>query len=456
MNASSHSLRVVVVWRSTVVRERTFTQTSEPRVTVGEGERNHFDVAAPGLPEAFEMFERTADGYRLRFTDRLEGSLNVDGEESSLEELVDDERAWPAERVRTRQGAARVFEMDLRSGDWGLIRLGDVKVFFQLIEQREVVAGRGLGSVELPVLATVAAAALLHVAVLMVAFLGYEPEPDLKVAMGCERCWMELAVEDVQDPFEEQDVDEPSEDTSGKKAGGEEGKFGDEDAEQPDTEMPPDDGELVEKIEDPTKVGVLEALSDQRLGQGAIEQVFAKSDGFSSKMDVAFSGDGKELEVGRGAGGVGVRGLDKGGGGDSFGRAREIGKVDTGGVGTGGKIGPKKRRKAPEPKMSEGEVQTGDFCDKGDIRRVVAAKANAVKYCYERQLQQKPELAGKIIAQWKIGLDGEVSDAGIASSTVGDRAVENCIARTISRMRFEKPKGGICVINYPFVFSGIE
>ncbi|MFP4600015.1 MAG: AgmX/PglI C-terminal domain-containing protein, partial [Persicimonas sp.] len=60
-----------------------------------------------------------------------------------------------------------------------------------------------------------------------------------------------------------------------------------------------------------------------------------------------------------------------------------------------------------------------------------------------------------IIAQWKVGLDGKVMSSSIASSTMGNRSVESCIARVIKRMRFEKPDGGICIINYPFVFSGI-
>ena len=29
-------------------------------------------------------------------------------------------------------------------------------------------------------------------------------------------------------------------------------------------------------------------------------------------------------------------------------------------------------------------------------------------------------------------------------------------AKWVERMRFEKPNGGICIINYPFVFSGLQ
>ncbi|MEC9399824.1 MAG: AgmX/PglI C-terminal domain-containing protein, partial [Myxococcota bacterium] len=98
----------------------------------------------------------------------------------------------------------------------------------------------------------------------------------------------------------------------------------------------------------------------------------------------------------------------------------------------------------------------GDFCDKNNIRRVVNAKSNAIRYCFEQELQSNPSLSGKIIAQWNVNLDGSVMAASVASSTMNNKKVEGCITRVIKRMRFQKPNGGICVINYPFIFSGIE
>ena len=173
-------------------------------------------------------------------------------------------------------------------------------------------------------------------------------------------------------------------------------------------------------------------------------------------MNVAMSGEGGELVVGRGAGGMGMRGTGGGGGGEGFGRVGGLGKVDTGGgKGTGGKIGKKKKAKV-KVKMNRGAPKVGDFCDKNNIRRVVGAKSKSIQYCFEKELQANPGLKGKIVAQWKVGLDGQVMSSSIASSTMGNSKVEGCIARVIKRMRFKKPNGGICIINYPFLFSGIE
>jgi hypothetical protein len=451
----SHSLRVVLVWRSTVIEEQTFTQTSPPRITVGEMDANLFSVSAPGLPDTFKMFERTEQGYVVRFTDRLEGSLSVDGQEWSFDELIEDSRAYRGERVRTARGDANTYEMRLKTGDWGLMRLGDVKVFFQLTVQDEAVAGRGLGSIEMPVLATVLLAAVFHVGFLIFAFLAFEANPSLDARAVSDR-FVEVMVDDVPDPLEEQEDEQPSEETSGKRAGGEEGKVGDPDEEIVDTEMPKDDGEMVDEI-DPTKIGVLETLSSDKLGSGPLAALFDDSQGIDSKIDVAMSGDGDELRVGRGTGGLSIRGTDRGGGGDdTHGRLQALGGVDTGGGANPSANVPKAKERHVPAKLEAEPPKLGDFCSSANIRKVVSAQSNAIKYCYERQLQQNPELSGKIIAQWKVGLDGTVVDASIAQSTVNDGAVESCITRVIGRMRFEKPDGGICVINYPFVFTGVK
>ncbi len=64
----------------------------------------------------------------------------------------------------------------------------------------------------------------------------------------------------------------------------------------------------------------------------------------------------------------------------------------------------------------------------------------------------KPGLAGKITARWRIEMDGRVSSANVITSTLKDSKVESCVLRAIRRMRFQKPEGGICIIQWPFVF----
>lgn len=457
MGINNFSLRVALVWRGTVYEERSFVRTSEPVVTVGEADENVFDAPAAGLPERFEMFEREDRGYTLRFTDRIAGTVTIDGREYSLEDLVD-ERAVAAESVTTPAGGAQVYEVRLREGDWGLLELGDNELYFQMMERPEAVAGRGFKGLDLPLVGTLGAVALAHIVFLVVAFLAFDIDPDLTRRQIPDK-FVDFTVDDVEDPLEEEESEQPSEDTTGKRAGGEAGKFGKEDSEVAESKVPrKKTGEMKKEIE-PEKVGLNKMLASKKLGgSGAVQQLFGNQDGFDSKMDVAMAGQADELKVGRGPGGMAMRGTGSGGGGPdgSFGRIGGVGEVDTGpGVGTGAKTPTKQKRKVT-PKVERGTPVAGDFCDPADIRKVVSAKAARIKYCYERQLQQNPQLKGKISVQWKIGLDGQVKSASVANSTMGNRAVASCIVRAVKRMRFAQPDGGICIISYPFVFTGVE
>lgn len=431
---------------------------SDPIVTLGEKETNMFIAPAPGLPEIFNMFERLKDGtHVVRYTDKVSGSMELDEEDYELDEL--DSKSTKVDSISTEKGSASVYQVELKSGDWGIIHLSETnQVFFQLFSNVPVAPRRSLLAAVTGLSAVlagfIALSGIVHGAFLLAAFLSYDPSAKLNPLFQEDR-FAQFVVEDLSDPLEEEEQDEPEEDTTGKKAGGEEGKFGAEDSDIPESKIPKVDGEMVDEV-DVKQLGVNKALGSKLLGAGPLKSIFGNTEGFDAKMNVAMSGEGGELVVGRGAGGMGMRGTGKGGGGDGFGRVGGLGKVDTGGgKGASGKIGKGKKKKV-KIKMKKGTPSIGDFCDKGNIRKVVGAKGNAIRYCFEKELQANPKLSGKIIAQWKVGLDGAVMDSSISSSTMGNSKVEGCIARVVKRMRFQPPNGGICVINYPFIFSGLD
>ena len=453
MSSNNHTLRVALVWNGSVYREKTFSQTSDPVVTVGDAEDNVFNTPSQGIPSEFEMFEREDGGYNIRFTETLEGSVTINGDEQSLDDLIEQNQAIPVDSVSTIDGMTQIYEMSFAPGDWGLVQLGGVNLYFQVLGQPAVVAGRGFQGIDMPVVGTVALAGILHITFLLIAFLAFDINPELERRKIPDR-FAKFMVSDVEDPLEKEKKDESSEDTTAKKAGGKEGKFGKKDKKK-ENKTPKVDGPMKKKV-DVKNIGVNKMLASKKLGSGPLKNIFGNQDGFDSKMKVAMSGEGGELQVGRGQGGMGLRGTGSGGGGEGFGRVQGLGNVDTGGgKGTGAKLGEKKQREV-EPNMSRGQPKVGDFCDKGNIRKVVQAKSNAIQYCYERQLQKNPKLKGKIKAQWKVALDGSVKTASVVQSTIGNSQVESCITRVIKRMRFEKPDGGICIINYPFVFSGVQ
>jgi len=152
--------------------------------------------------------------------------------------------------------------------------------------------------------------------------------------------------------------------------------------------------------------------------------------------------------TGYGQGGLGLPGTGRGGG--------RIGGLSTkkSGRAARGKTSRTTKRKAKyKPKLKLAAPKAGRFCRASDIRKSVVRRANAFRACYERRLQANPGLQGKIVVEWTIGLDGKISGFNIKSATLQDSGVTACLERVIRRLRFPKPDGGVCVVQYPFIFK---
>lgn len=114
-------------------------------------------------------------------------------------------------------------------------------------------------------------------------------------------------------------------------------------------------------------------------------------------------------------------------------------------------------QEAPDAERPAGKVgiepgETRGFCKKSDIARVVRRRAGAIRACYERSLAQNSTLRGKLQVRWTITLDGAVSAAS-ATGSMSDTNTRNCVLRLVRRMRFAAPEGGVCIVQWPFVFS---
>lgn len=109
----------------------------------------------------------------------------------------------------------------------------------------------------------------------------------------------------------------------------------------------------------------------------------------------------------------------------------------------------------PSPKT---EV-TGDEEDlaampKKTIRRIVRAHINEIRHCYNEGLHRDPELAGRVVVNFKVGGDGKVAESTVAQTNLGDSDVETCMAHAVGRWKFPKTaSGNSLVVNYPFVLE---
>ena len=165
----------------------------------------------------------------------------------------------------------------------------------------------------------------------------------------------------------------------------------------------------------------------------------------SKEMASAKSGtkNKREESTGEGTIGIGNTGLiGKGGGGGSgsgYGRGS--------GAGFGGR-----GKRVPRVRQAKAKVQGA--LDKDIIRRIVRAHINEVRHCYNQGLAKDQNLKGRVAVQFTIGGTGKVPTAVVASSTVKDKSVGNCIAKAVRRWKFPKPQGGGSVIvTYPFVLE---
>jgi TonB family protein len=173
---------------------------------------------------------------------------------------------------------------------------------------------------------------------------------------------------------------------------------------------------------------------------------------------------GNQVGENFGYGGLGLRGTGRGGGGTGegtigLGNLNTIGHGGGGGSGSGygrgaGGLGG---RRGKAPRIRSGAAMVKGSLSKEVIRRIVHRHINEVKFCYEKQLAQRPDLAGRVAIKFIISGTGAVQMAAVASSTLGNAQVENCIAQAVRRWTFPQPEGGgIVIVTYPFQLTAPE
>jgi len=107
-----------------------------------------------------------------------------------------------------------------------------------------------------------------------------------------------------------------------------------------------------------------------------------------------------------------------------------------------------------ETRVVPGKTTVSGSCERAVIGKTIGRHANEVRNCYEVELNRLPSLAGKVSVSFTIDPAGAVSEASVFQSTLDSPGVEQCILSRVRRWKFPEPKGGgVCVINYPWVFK---
>jgi hypothetical protein len=87
-----------------------------------------------------------------------------------------------------------------------------------------------------------------------------------------------------------------------------------------------------------------------------------------------------------------------------------------------------------------------------ELEQTLSFRAKQAHRCYDNALTQDPTLKGKISIALRIGANGTVCSAGVASNDMGTPSVANCVVGYFRGGSFPSPKGGCADINVPINF----
>jgi TonB family protein len=79
---------------------------------------------------------------------------------------------------------------------------------------------------------------------------------------------------------------------------------------------------------------------------------------------------------------------------------------------------------------------------------------NQVQYCYRRELTKTPGLSGEMTVDFIVGPGGAVQSAKMASTSLNNARVEQCVLGRFMRMQFP-PVGVSSSVSYPFEFEPV-
>jgi hypothetical protein len=174
---------------------------------------------------------------------------------------------------------------------------------------------------------------------------------------------------------------------------------------------------------------------------------------------------GGSLDDAMGVGGLGLTGTGLGGGGSGtgfgvFGTGDTFGGLGkcTGGGNCGG-IGNGNDRLASthiprQPKAPRyGVPETNGHLPAEVIQRIVRQNDGRYRFCYQRALQNNPNLEGRVTVKFLISRDGSVGYAADGGSDIPDRGVSQCVVSAFQSLSFPAPDSGVVTVVYPITFS---
>jgi hypothetical protein len=446
LDAQIKILRIGIIQSGKIVEERLVRKREN--VTIGQSAKNTFVVPASNyLGRTFTLFELTAAGYALNFTDGMDGRVSLGDQVVSLPALRQAGKA---------QKKGELWHLLLNDRSRGKVVIGDVTVLFQFVAPPPVqprpqlppsVRSSLMQNLDWMLVGVMGVSFLIHFGfVIYLRGIDFPRKPDIeelpdrfvKMIVTPKKEEKKAEVAKVDDKKGEEDKKKKSND--GKKGGPAKPR----DAEAEARAAAERRARMAAEV---AKTGVLKILGSRGEGgqvadlvkggdvSGDADKVFASVGG----VGVASSGDGGGLRSAKGAGGTGSL---RGGGSLRAGGPGDVGTGDK-----GGERAVKAVVKDSTPTDVDGSL------DPSVIVKEIRSRIGAVKACYESGLKRNPNIGGKLTLRFDVSAVGKVTAAEIEADTMKDEEVASCIKGRVISWRFPAPSGGTASFSYPFVFQ---
>jgi outer membrane biosynthesis protein TonB len=139
---------------------------------------------------------------------------------------------------------------------------------------------------------------------------------------------------------------------------------------------------------------------------------------------------------------------------DAGAEAAKADPAKPGGAGGDGGAKPKAASMVIEESSSSAELPPPP--PQGEERNLIGEyvrnHTDEVRDCYQKRLQDRSTLQGKLIARFDIGPNGRV--IGATADGIGDTLLVACVVAAVRKWEFEKPaSGGKLRVAYPFVLK---
>lgn len=479
----ARELEVTALWGDQILDISNYSD--ECVLSVGESPRNDYIIPSVGIPDEFPLVSIQEDGSsQLAFTEKMAGTIRARDKIYSVKDLV-------SEKFVRKEGDHYV--LPLKQDDFAKILIGNVSFFILYVKPAPRILPPPIFEQDPLLMRTTIGSVLLFVALLV--GLSFVPKPIPVTIEQIPERFAKVVIKKRPDISKLGLIAKGEESKQGGSVAGEggpaigpEGEAGRKDLprkeEKAQTILPKSKPKenttpspVTSKTANPAKtpvpakksvksVGLLKSISN-----GTIQKEFNNlinagegpegPGGFDDFGKAIRGARGKSIEETGGAGGMGLKGVDAGGGGKTVG----IDGPSTKGLGRGyhgdgigeGISGPGRFGLKGEHAISivSENVQVLSGLSKDLINAVVQRHRAEIRACYDSALQRNPKLSGKVVMSFSIQPNGIVSTVGVKESTIGDTGLESCIGSRIKSWVFPKPEAPVVteVAAYPFYLN---